>query len=328
MKRMLALLLVLTITLLLAGCGGNDCTTCPKTGAIIYINTHKIDLGADQTTAVFTILNKGENALSWDITSSSAPWLTVSPTSGNGDANINVTVDRQMLTHIGVYHATLTISSNSINSETEVVDVFVLDPGEWLMTDMGQRDSCRAVDQYDFAWIKGFALPSGVSNAFVDSLSINVCDADTVQLVVFSAIWNSDSQLWLPNSIIYLSDNLYVVPEGWITIPTDIYASDPLIFLGYLQFNTAGPEPGIGDAVEEDTIGSGHVFTDPSDPTGLYWETLDSPTTTLLIRAFISPVIGYSPKLVPGSSLYYEDLFTQRLAERGVHPVSLLPRLR
>ncbi|MFH2057021.1 MAG: hypothetical protein ABIJ61_13765 [bacterium] len=331
MMRKLALLPVLIIALLLVGCSSDDqCASCPQTGAIIYITTHKVDFGDDQTSGVFSIINKGEKALSWSISVSNAPWLSLSAVSGTDDATITLTASRSLLTQIGAGRAIITISSNAINAETEEIEVYILNAGEWLDTDTGVRDSCRAADEYDYYWLKGFALPDGSEEAFIDSVSFNVCDVDTVFIVAFSADWRPEGQLWLPSSVIYASDAAYVLPDGWGTIPLNLYTSEPLIFIGFAKASAAGtgPRPGVGATVEADTVGSGRVFQDPADPDFLYWETFDDPMVTLLIRAFISPVIEYNPKLAPADSRYYENLLAERMAERGARPVSILPRIR
>ncbi len=329
MIRKLALFMLLTVALLLVGCDSDDeCANCPETGAIIFVTSHKVDLGAGQASGVFSIINKGGEALAWSISSSDAPWLSLSTTSGTNDAIITITADREQLTTIGVFRATLTISSNAINTESETVEVFIFNGGQWLVTDLGDRDSCHVVDANDIWWLKGFAFPQGVTSAFIDSISVNLCDTDTIQIIAFTADHDQDNDMWLPGNVIYLSEVAYVLPEGWSTVPVDIYSQAPLVFLGYIQLSVDGPRPGIGTSAEPDTIGSGRVFEDPEDPNSLFWSTFDDPLTTLLMRAFISPVIEYNPKLVPGSSQYYENLLARRLAERGAQPVSLLPRIR
>ena len=331
MIRKLTLFLLLTVALLLVGCDGdNECANCPETGAIIYVTTHQVNLGAGEANGVFSIINKGEKALSWSISTSDAPWLSLSTTSGTNDAIITITADRSQLASIGVFRATLTISSNAINAENETVEVFILNGGQWLATDTDEVDSCWAVDQFDYYWVKGFRLPPGVTSAFVDSVSFNFCEADTViQLLAFSAVWNTDLELWFPENLIFASEALYQVPSGWSTIPVKLFIAESPFYVGYAQLGATGPKPGIDYEVDVDTIGARRArdFDENPQAPNLFWEQ-NTDFETLLIRAFISPIIEYNPKLVPGSSRYYENLLAHQLAERGARPVSLLPRIR
>lgn len=331
MTRKLALLPILILALLLVGCSSDDeCASCPETGAIIFVTSHKIDFSDQQTSKVFSIINKGEKALSWSITVSDAPWLTLSAMSGTDDATITLTADRGMLSQLGIARATITISSNAINAETEQIEVYILNGGRWLNTDTGDRDSCRTVEELDTYWLKGFALQTGTSGIFVDSLSFNVCDVDTIVIVAFSAVWNPDGQLWVPSNPIFVSDAAYVLPDGWSTVAAGLYATKSPIFLGFAEVSSTGPgpRPGAGVTLEADTVGSGRVYQDAGDPSLLWWETFDDPMATLLIRAFVSPVLEYNPKLATTDSHYYESLLAEHLATSGVRSVSIRPRLR
>ena len=311
MLRMFTLLLAALLFLALAGCGDQECATCPETPAIFYVTKHKIDFGATLTTAVFTIVNKGEKDLTWTIDYGDVAWLEVSPTTDTNDKVITCTADRSKLPSLGVFRATIVVTSDGTNTQSDDIEVSILNGDRWLITDRGEADTCWAVDQFDYYWVKGFTIPDGLDAVFVDSLSFYFCEADTtIQLLAFSAQYNEEFSLYFPNNLIYASDLLYLVPSGWVTIPVNIYISTSPFYVGYNQIAATLPLPGIDTVSTLDTIGSRRArdFAENPDNPELYWEQNDS-LETLLIRAFVSPVLEYNPKLaIPGNHACYEDL--------------------
>jgi hypothetical protein len=305
-------------------CDDESCPDCPEGEAIIFLTTDKIDFGSTGTTAVFTIVNKGEKTLSWDLTEE-APWLELSQSAGNDDANITVTIDREEMETIGVYRETIVVSSNAVNTQEDYVEVFALNSGQWLITDTNEADSCRVVGANDFYWVKGFTLPSGVETAMIDSVSLYFCDADTIQLIAFSATRDG---IWFPSSLLYLSAFIYEVEEGWNTLPSTIYLTEKLFYVGYVQINPNGPQLGIDGGLEEDSVGSRRAFDPPDEPGDtLFWQQ-DPALETFLIRAFISPVFEYNPKLASQTGGEAEHRLREIVSRRSDAPADAKPLLR
>jgi hypothetical protein len=330
MLRRFALLFIPLLLVMLAGCSDNNCPTCAQKGPIFYVTTHKIDFGATETVATFTIVNKGEKTLTWDINFGSVDWLDLSATSGTGDKVVTCTADRSNLPNIGVFRATIIIDSNGDNMTRDSIEVFILDSGTWLITDGGEFDTCWVVDQYDYYWVKGFALPNGVDAAFVDSVSFNFCEGGgAIQLLGFDAQWSSDQEFWFPLDLVYASDAAYIVPDGWSTIPANMYVSNTPFFFGYFQTESDLPRPSIDTMSDIDTVGSLRArdfAEDPNNP-DLYWE-LAPGFQTLAIRVFISPVIEYDPKRTVAVDYgVYGKYVREQFARRGCNIANIEPGL-
>lgn len=179
MRRVCALSLLLIAAILLAGCSDDDCPICAGNDPILLLNKHKIDFGATSTSAAFTISNRGTGSLPWELEVVYRPffskqnsavqsrWLSLSTLSGSGDATITCTADRGRLDYLGISRAVIYIDApTAANSTRDSVEVFILNSGEWLITDDGTFENCWQVDALDYYWVKGFFLPPDAVRRF------------------------------------------------------------------------------------------------------------------------------------------------------------------
>jgi hypothetical protein len=74
------------------------------------------------------IKNAGIGTLTWQITKN-LDWINVSPSSGTGDATVNVSIDRGKISNPGTYTGILTVNSNG---GTKQVNVKALTPQRQL----------------------------------------------------------------------------------------------------------------------------------------------------------------------------------------------------
>jgi hypothetical protein len=297
MFRVAGIVLVSLMLIVAVACDDEECPSCPQTGPILHLTTHKLDFGASGTTAFFTIINKGEQALSWDLSVGDAAWLELSALSGSNEANITVTADRAELTGLGVHRAVITITCNAINTTQYSIEVFLLNGGRWLLSDDGEIDTCRTVFDYDYYWVKGFALPSGTGTAFIDSVSVYFCDTGTVRVLAFGASFSSELDLWFPSNAFFADNFLYLVSEGWNTIPVKTLLTQSQFYIGYEQIGANNPRLGLDLDMTDDSLGSRRAYDPPELPGDtLFWEQ-DASLETFMIRCFVNPVLEYNPKL-------------------------------
>lgn len=328
MLRTLSALFATLLLVALSGCGDDDCPSCPGTGAILHLSTHKIDFGANSTVATFTIINKGQKTLSWDITVNDGAWLDLSSSSGSDEKIITCTAHRDMLPGIGVSRATILINANGVNTIRDSIEVFILNAGEWQISDRGEFDTCWVVDEYDYYWVKGFALPPGMTRVFVDSVAFHFCEGDgAIQLLGFDSQWETEQFFWFPRNLTFASEVAYQVPSGWSVIPVGMFVSESPFFFGYLQTELTLPRPSVDTLTETDTIGSLRArdfAQNPNDP-DLFWE-LSTDFQTLAIRVFLSPVIEYNPKVsTERERQEYQRIVQEALAGRGIYVGSVEP---
>ena len=85
---------------------------------VLSVNPTSLDFGATQPQKTFNISNTGGGTLTWSV-SEDKTWLSVSPTSGTGDATVTVNVDRSGLSP-GDYTADISVSSNGGNETVHV----------------------------------------------------------------------------------------------------------------------------------------------------------------------------------------------------------------
>ncbi len=85
---------------------------------VLSVNPSSLHFGATQTQKSFDISNEGGGTLTWSV-SEDKTWLSVSPTSGTGDATITVNVDRSGQSP-GDYTADISVSSNGGNETVQV----------------------------------------------------------------------------------------------------------------------------------------------------------------------------------------------------------------
>jgi hypothetical protein len=82
----------------------------PPATPVLSVSPSTVSFGSSTTQKSFAIANIDGGALSWSL-SANQPWLSASPGSGSGNADITVTVDRSSL-NSGNYTATITVESN------------------------------------------------------------------------------------------------------------------------------------------------------------------------------------------------------------------------
>lgn len=85
---------------------------------VLSVSPDSLDFGATQTQKTFNISNAGGDTLTWSV-SEDKTWLSVSPTSGTGDATVTVNVDRSGLSP-GDYTTDISVSSNGGNETVHV----------------------------------------------------------------------------------------------------------------------------------------------------------------------------------------------------------------
>jgi Fe-S cluster assembly iron-binding protein IscA len=108
-----------------------ECPTCPKHPATLYLSVHKIDFSTTGTSATFDIKNTGEESLSWTITTSGANWFTTSPTSGTNNATITVTAQRDSIKALEQQKAKVYVTAGSLKDSVEVL---IQHGGAWEIT--------------------------------------------------------------------------------------------------------------------------------------------------------------------------------------------------
>jgi len=103
------------------------CVCAHSSTPLLGVTPLSLDFGEITDTRSFTISNNGQGTLAWDV-SGTVPWLSVSPTSGTGNATITASVDRSGLP-AGSHSGLITVTSNGGNetvTATMVVPVPVL----------------------------------------------------------------------------------------------------------------------------------------------------------------------------------------------------------
>jgi hypothetical protein len=332
------------IVLALVGCSSNDCPVCENNQALVQLSAHKVDFGANATSASFVISNSGQGSLAWDLEVAYRPavakaaeaqqgeWLTLSNSSGDGDATIFMTADREMLDNIGVHRAVVYVNTpGAANQARDSVEVFILSGSQWVIADDSSYEACWAVDNYDYYWMKEFGLPQGVSGIFVDSVSFNFCEADTViQLISFDSQYDQTNQVYVPYSVLW-SDNQYVpVTQGWNTFPVDWYFNFEPFYIGYFQPGSTVPQP--------------QIDRESDNPARLSWrvrqtnEDFNNPVLTaqamvgfqtLAFRIYITPRLTYNPKMAAEYRSTDDEARARTLrtgyAYQGNFPASLKP---
>ena len=209
--------LIALATALLGGCS-KDCVECPKESPVLYLNKHKISLGATETSSTLAISNKGQQTLSWTISISPSTaaaklgdaeaggWLTVSPLTGSGDATITCTADRAKLNKLGISRATLIINApDAANTTRDSVEVSIVQSNAWMINDNGVFDSCAVPTIDDYYWVKEFHLPSGVDAVIVDSISFYFCNGgEVIQLLAldWTVMENDPNRVKFPGRLL------------------------------------------------------------------------------------------------------------------------------
>jgi hypothetical protein len=81
-----------------------------STTPVLSVSPSTLSFGSSTNQKSFIIANIGGGTLNWSV-SCNQPWLSVSPSSGSGNATVMVSADRNGL-NSGNYEASITISSN------------------------------------------------------------------------------------------------------------------------------------------------------------------------------------------------------------------------
>jgi hypothetical protein len=321
----LAMLIALAMVIL-GGCSKDDCVECPKENPVLYVNKHKINLGATETTSALEINNKGKETMSWTISISPSTaaakladvdaggWLTVTPLTGSGNGTITCTANRAKLSKLGISRATLIINApDAVNMTRDSVEVYIIKSDDWLISDDGVFDSCATATIDDYYWVKEFHLPVGFDAVIVDEISINFCSGgETIQL--FANDWTVEEGD--PNGVKFPGRLLFVsVPPysetiaGWNTYPVNWYINTETFYLGYFQMGNSSPTMSI-DTSPADTDSTGCWTardTDPDpDSVRLAWY-FEGESQTFAIRARVKPAFQYTGK--PGVGTTTDELW-------------------
>jgi hypothetical protein len=283
----LSVLFLCVISLCLVRCGDDDCPTCPKHPATLYLSVHKIDLGTTATSATFDIKNTGEKTLEWTITTSGGNWLGVSPTSGSDDKTITVTANRGVIEILGQHKAKVYVTAGSLKDS---VEVSILYAGKWLIKDDGSFEGCLAAVS-DYFWLVNlFNMPEGMNHCFVDSVKINFCEAGPIRLRAFNAKWDFGLNLYWPDEMIIAEPGQLQGQIGWNTFKVNWYMTMDPFFVGYLQPELTTPDLNY-DIVQNDT--TSYLYDWVQSVWYLHY------TKVFYIRIYITPVLEYAPKISP-----------------------------
>jgi len=306
--------LLATVMAIIGGCS-KDCVECPKESPVLYLNKHKINLCATETTSTLAISNKGQQTLSWTISISPSTaaaklgdaeaggWLTVSPLTGSGDGTVTCTANRNKLDKLGISRATLIINApDAANTTRDSVEVSIVQSSAWMINDDGVFDSCAIATIDDYYWVKEFRLPSGVDGMIVDSISFYFCDGgDSIQLLAndWTVMDNDPNRVKFPGRFLFTSMQPYLeTTSGWNSYPVNWYINADTFYLGYFQLGVSSPRLKI-DTSPADSVNTGcwtarDINTDP-DSVDLSWFR-EGVSQTFAIRAHVKPAFQYVGK--------------------------------
>ncbi|GEM_PF-2474527 len=314
-KLLSAAVLAALAMVFMYGCSGDDCAECPAKSPVLYLNKHKINFGATSTTSSLAISNEGGQTLSWTIsispseaaaklgTTEAGGWLTVSPTSGSGDATITCTANRSQLNHLGISRATLIIEApDAANTTRDSVEVVILQSGAWLIDDDGSPDSCSKAVPDDYYWVKEFHLPSGVDAVMIDSISFYFCSGgQEIELLAYDwTVMESDpDKIKFPGELLFASMPPYLeTVSGWNSYPVEWYISTDTFYLGYFQLGDSLPKLKIDTSPTDDEFTGCWTARDMNanpDTVELAWY-VEGVSQVFAIRAHISPAFQYVEK--------------------------------
>jgi hypothetical protein len=336
--------LIALAAVLLGGCS-KDCVECPKENPVLYLNKHKINLGATETTSTLAISNKGQQTLSWTISISPSTaaaklddaeaggWLTVTPLTGSGDGTITCTANRTKLNKLGISRATLIINApDAANTTRDSVEVNIIKSNDWLINDDNTFDSCAVPTVKDYYWVKEFHLPAGVDAVIVDSISINFCEGgDSIQLLAndWTVTESDPNRVKFPGQFLFISLPPYLeTVSGWNSFPVNWYISADTFYLGYFQLGVSSPKLNI-DTSPADAESTGcwtarDVSTD-STTVELAWY-IEGVSKTFAIRAHVKPAFQYVGKQGVGPTT--EELWNaleQGYQQKGTRLTRLCP---
>ncbi|MCX6833193.1 MAG: hypothetical protein NT028_13885 [candidate division Zixibacteria bacterium] len=336
--------LIALATVLLGGCS-KDCVECPKESPVLHLSTHRINLGTDQNSATLSISNKGGQTMSWTVgvqwlvlygkqdAAEEIGWLTVSPTSGSGDATITCTADRSKLDKLGISQVRLIVNApDAANTTRDSVEVMIVKANDWLINDDNTFDSCATAAVNDWYWVKEFHLPSGVEAVIVDSISFNFCNgSDSIMLLAYdwTVMDNDPNRVKFPGRPLFASTPPYPkTTSGWNSYPVNWYISVDTFYLGYFQLGASSPILNIdispADAESTGCWTARDVSTD-STKVELAWY-IEGVSKTFAIRAHVKPTFQYVGK--PGAGTSSVDLWNALelgYQQRGTRLTHLCP---
>ncbi len=336
--------LIALATALLGGCS-KDCVECPKESPVLHLSTHRINLGTDQNSATLSISNKGGQTMSWTVgvqwlvlygkqdAAEEIGWLTVSPTSGSGDATITCTADRSKLDKLGISQVRLIVNApDAANTTRDSVEVMIVKANDWLINDDSTFDSCATAGSLDYYWVKEFHLPPGVDAVIVDSISFYFCSGgDSIQLLAndWAVMDNDPNRVKFPGQFLFASMPPYLeTASGWNSYPVNWYISTDTFYLGYFQIGDSLPRLKI-DTSPADAENTGcwtarDVNTDPQT-VELAWY-IEGVSQTFAIRAHVKPAFQYVGK--PGVGPTTEELWNaleQGYRQKGTRLTRICP---
>jgi hypothetical protein len=312
--------LIALATVLLGGCS-KDCADCPTESPVLYLSTHKINLGADQNSATVAISNKGGQTLSWTVSISPSTaaaklgdaetggWLTVSPLTGSGDGTITCTANRAKLDKLGISQVKLIVNApDAANTTLDTVEVYIIKGGDWLITDDGVLDSCAVPTVDDYYWVKEFHLPEGVDAVIVDTISFYFCNGgETIQLLAndWTVTDNDPNRVKFPGQFLFISMQPYLqTASGWNSYPVNWYISADTFYLGYFQIGESSPGLKIDTSpTDAENTGCWTARDTNPDPNAveLAWY-VEGVSQTFAIRAHVKPAFQYVGKPGIGTS--------------------------
>ncbi len=312
--------LIALAMILMSGCS-KDCAECPTESPVLYLNKHKINLAAAETTSTLAISNKGQQTLSWTISISPSTaaaklgdaeaggWLTVTPLTGSGDGTITCTADRTKLDKLGISRATLIINApDAANTTRDSVEVNIINSNDWLINDDGVFDSCAVPVDNDYYWVKEFHLPSGVDAVIVDSISFNFCNgSDSIMLLAYdwTVMDNDPNRVKFPGQLLFVPLSYSETTSGWNSYPVNWYITADTFYLGYFQLGANSPALNI-DTSPSDTQNTGcwtaRDYNTNADTVELAWYP-EGVSRTFAIRAHVIPAFQYVGKRPVGTSV-------------------------
>jgi hypothetical protein len=326
LRRLFPIAALIALAMVFLGGCSKDCVECPKESPVLYLNKHKINLGATETTSTLTISNKGQQTLLWTISISPSTvaaklgdakdggWLTVTPLTGSGDGTITCTADRTKLDKLGISRATLIINApDAANTTRDSVEVNIINSNDWLISDNGVLDSCAVPTGNDWYWVKEFHLPSDVDAVIVDSISFYFCSgSDSIALMAFdwTVMDNDPDKMKFPGQYLFVSTPPYPkTTSGWNSFPVDWYISADTFYLGYFQLGANSPALNI-DTSPSDTQNTGcwtaRDYNTNVDTVELAWYP-EGVSQTFAIRAHVIPAFQSVGK--PGVGTSSEELW-------------------
>jgi len=260
-------------------------------------------------------------------------WLTLSTNSGEGDATVMLTADRNELTTVGMHRAVVYVNTPTAgNQSRDSLEIYILNGGEWVATDDGSYETCVSVDFDDYYWVKRFTFPDNPGGVFVDSIAMVFCEADTlIQILAFDETLSDPGNIRIPGTIWRATPFIYEALPGRNVYAFSWHLPFTRFYIGYFQLGTSVPRLRVDtDAPDADsTSWRARDFTSIPDNPTLAWQNLPN-FETFAIQVYVTPVLQYNPKVIASyrnGGMPDEPTMRTGYAYAGKYPASLKPRL-